>query len=445
MRQFIKLFWKGFFVIALTVSGGHAALASTFSDVPDDHSYSAAINYLAEQGIVIGYTDSTFKPDQSINRAEWLKMLSVGLSLQIDSTTVTNFPDVPEESWFAQYVRTASSHDIVSGYPDGFFRPEQTVNHVESLKMLLLAGDITVTQPIENPTLDVSADAWFAPYVATALEKNIIEVGVSANIEPEKEMTRGETALLLYRLLKSRENEGIYNLSELWDTYDFPTVFTSVKVPEGWQIIEEAQQVVLWSQDTTNHQVSYVRTTDDSGAIVIVHDANSAGLSEEEYFASVTAAAPSEATITETTHWGDVPAIAIATTYDDYTTVDLYAYLDDGSVAILYSTYGHGIVGAQRGRKIAQILNSFRPIAGSTDTRPDEEILAQARANIAIDGKGTETLGWFSDKMLISTDTIGVGTGPVDYYYSPSFNITLKYERSFDVILDIQEGQTDAF
>lgn len=439
------LFWRVLFGITISIVSAATAHATAFTDLSADDPHSPAITYLQDAGVVTGYTDGTFKPDQVINRAEWLKMLYTGLSLKMTTQETGAFSDVPQDAWFAGYVDSAASTGIANGYPDGLFRPAQTVNYVESLKMLLLAGDVTVETPSTAPALDVATDSWFSPYVAKALEKNIIEVGVSANIEPSKEMTRGDSAELLYRLIKSRENSGIYNLGEVWDTYDFPHVYTSVKVPEGWQQIDDENQVVLWSQDTTNHQVSYVRTTEDSGAVVIVHDTNSAALVQKDYFAGVRNDSAPNATFTETTQWGDVPALLVETDNESNTTLDLYAYLDDGTVVVLYGTYGHGIVGLQRGRKIAQILLSFRPIAGSTDSRSQEEILAQARANIAIDGKGTETLGWFSDKTLFSTDTIGVGTGPVDYYYSSSSNITLKYERSFDVILDIQEGKTDAF
>ena len=56
-----------------------------------------------------------------------------------------------------------------------------------------------------------------------------------------------------------------------------------------------------------------------------------------------------------------------------------------------------------------------------------------------------ETLDMLPDKTIISTDTIGVGTGPVDYYYSEGLDYTFKYERFADVILDSREGKTSAF
>ena len=56
-----------------------------------------------------------------------------------------------------------------------------------------------------------------------------------------------------------------------------------------------------------------------------------------------------------------------------------------------------------------------------------------------------QLLNSLPDKVIIETDTIGVGTGPVDYYYSDGVNYTFKYERAADLILDTREGKTSAF
>jgi hypothetical protein len=74
-----------------------------------------------------------------------------------------------------------------------------------------------------------------------------------------------------------------------------------------------------------------------------------------------------------------------------------------------------------------------------------DDILDSIYSAVQVDGSGQAMLDLLSDKRIIETDSIGVGTGPVDYYYSPSANITIKYERSFDVILATEGGQTTAF
>jgi hypothetical protein len=56
-----------------------------------------------------------------------------------------------------------------------------------------------------------------------------------------------------------------------------------------------------------------------------------------------------------------------------------------------------------------------------------------------------ENLNKLPEKVIIETDTIGVGTGPVDYYYSETVNYTFKYERTLDLILDTRKGRTASF
>jgi hypothetical protein len=74
-----------------------------------------------------------------------------------------------------------------------------------------------------------------------------------------------------------------------------------------------------------------------------------------------------------------------------------------------------------------------------------QERLNEVRKALLVEGKGMETIDLFADKKIIETDVVGVGTGPVDYYFVPLIDYTLKYEREGDVILDIMEGETIDF
>src|SRR3989338_6447782 len=109
---------------------------AAFTDVSPQTSYSKAINALQEAGVVEGYADGSFKATARINRAEFLKII---LESRGDIADLKNcFPDV-EDEWFANYVCTAKSEGIVAGYPDGSFKPEQEINFVEASKILALA------------------------------------------------------------------------------------------------------------------------------------------------------------------------------------------------------------------------------------------------------------------------------------------------------------------
>lgn len=119
------------------------------------------------------------------------------------------FTDVSPEDWFFNLIQRATSLDITKGYPDGTFRPEATANLAESLAILIRTNRIPLDAVDPSSTLgveDVPGYEWFAPHTAYALSKTIVIPNFQNRVQPEKEMTRGEIASLLYRFLRSQEN-----------------------------------------------------------------------------------------------------------------------------------------------------------------------------------------------------------------------------------------------
>lgn len=110
---------------------------ASFSDI-EGNPYQESIELLQEQGILEGYPDGSFKPEASINRAELLKIVFAALDEDASEGPGGCFPDVQEE-WFAPFVCRAKELGIVQGYPDGLYHPEQEVNAVEAFKIAIEA------------------------------------------------------------------------------------------------------------------------------------------------------------------------------------------------------------------------------------------------------------------------------------------------------------------
>ena len=141
--------------------------AATFPDVPENSVYYGAVEFLKTKGIISGYPDGTFQTEKTINRAEALKIVMLGNGSDLTSQTTLSFPDVPEKEWFYDFVRKAFELQIVEGYPDGNFKPGNNINVAESLKIIFKGFKVEIPQEVvNNPYADVEKSEWYAPYAA---------------------------------------------------------------------------------------------------------------------------------------------------------------------------------------------------------------------------------------------------------------------------------------
>ncbi len=177
---------------------------SLFSDVDSSHTNFKAIKYLKENEIISGYEDGSFKPEKTVSRVEALKMILLGLDIEITPVLDLGFPDTSNQQWYSNYVGTAVSKGIAKGYPDGTFGPGNTVNRAEYIKILLGSARIAPDSVSEDPYADVSADAWFSPFVNYSKVKNIFPLTTNL-FEGGKGVTRAEVAETIYRLIVLRE------------------------------------------------------------------------------------------------------------------------------------------------------------------------------------------------------------------------------------------------
>lgn len=110
-------------------------ITTTFSDVNADAWYADAVNTLASLGILNGYPDGSFRPDQSITRGEFAT-ITARLAYSADTGVVVNFSDVAENTWYYDNIQLNAYYGWVQGYPDGSFRPERNIARAEATKIV---------------------------------------------------------------------------------------------------------------------------------------------------------------------------------------------------------------------------------------------------------------------------------------------------------------------
>lgn len=172
-----------------------------FTDVEFGDDNAEAISYLESNGIVSGYSDGSFRPNNPLNRAELMKILVEGAGYDPSESDYANcFPDVGTD-WYAKYVCFAEDQGWVEGYDDGTFRPDAYVNKVEALKMILEVFDIWGLDSDSKVYEDVEMYQWYTWYVYTAYYYGLLEEEAGSYYYPSHEITRGQVSENLYRLL----------------------------------------------------------------------------------------------------------------------------------------------------------------------------------------------------------------------------------------------------
>ena len=104
-----------------------------YSDVSKDAWYNNAVSTLSNAGILDGYEDGTFRPDGNITRAEFATITARFLEASYDGGN--RFPDI-DGHWAAEYINEAANAGIVDGYEDGTFRPQQNITRAEAVTMV---------------------------------------------------------------------------------------------------------------------------------------------------------------------------------------------------------------------------------------------------------------------------------------------------------------------
>jgi len=177
-----------------------------FDDIASKPWAAEAINSLAELGIINGQGDRTFAPDASCKRADFAIILVNVLGLE--GTATDNFDDVAVGKYYYNPVGLAKEAGVVNGYGDGNFGPENFCTRAELMVMvanaLKVTGlDITADESVLAQFGDeASIPVWARPYVAYLVENGIVN-GANGVINPNVNITRAEVAVIMFNVVNA--------------------------------------------------------------------------------------------------------------------------------------------------------------------------------------------------------------------------------------------------
>jgi hypothetical protein len=169
-------------------------IPALFPDVTTSNEFYSAIYYVKQTGIVNGYSDGSFKPDKTITRGEFTKIVigSIYEETIIQSCDAKNvFTDLELNNSFTKYICIARLNNIISGFSDATFRPDSEIEFQAAAK--ILANSFSMEPDLSQ----VSDTDKLKPYIIRMGEKKAIPLTIKTR---EQKLTRGELAEMIFRI-----------------------------------------------------------------------------------------------------------------------------------------------------------------------------------------------------------------------------------------------------
>ena len=164
-----------------------------------------ALNTEDHVAYIVGYPDGTVRPDKEITRAEVATIFFRLLTDEARDAywSQTNpYPDVAPDAWYNNAISTLTKMGIINGYEDGTFRPNNPITRAELTKMAVSFFSSADQYFGKTPSFsDVPADAWYTRFIAAAEELGLINGYPDGTFRPANNITRAETCTIVNRTL----------------------------------------------------------------------------------------------------------------------------------------------------------------------------------------------------------------------------------------------------
>ncbi len=193
---------------------------------------------LLHRKYISGYTDGTFKPDNNMARSEVSAIFARILSGYDEgnlTSTKTSFNDVASGDWFSKYIARLSETGIIKGYDDGTFKPDNPITRAEFATMCVrfYESDAGKIKNAKSDFTDVSSGHWAKDFIDKAAKQGFITGYPDGSYKPDNNITRAEVVTVINRML-SRYPDKKYIDKNLGNM----TVFNDVTDNSHWAYYE---------------------------------------------------------------------------------------------------------------------------------------------------------------------------------------------------------------
>ncbi|KAA5805771.1 S-layer homology domain-containing protein [Thermoanaerobacterium thermosaccharolyticum] len=202
-KRFIVLFLSVLLLMTSTISTSFAATNTSFKDI-SGHWAEKEINSWISKGLIAGYEDGAFKPDNPITRAEFIAL--VNRSFNLKNTVQINFSDVKPSDWYYSDIKKAKAAGFISGYEDNTMRPNKYITREEAASIISRLLNLKDT---DNSDISKFNDArkisnWAKGAISAVAKQGYMGGYPDNTFRPENFITRAETVVILNRIINNQ-------------------------------------------------------------------------------------------------------------------------------------------------------------------------------------------------------------------------------------------------
>ncbi len=172
---------------------------NSLKDIQGHWAYSSIMKAV-RKGVVKGYEDLTFKPDNALTRAEACVIIAKINGYNGEDIKNVYFADIDKDVWYKNYVGYCKQNGFISGYKDGTFKPMNNLTRAETAKILCLVSGTECDKKDSSVFTDVNMDHWAAKYINSMRKKGIITGYEDGSFKPDNYITRAEFIVMADRL-----------------------------------------------------------------------------------------------------------------------------------------------------------------------------------------------------------------------------------------------------
>ncbi|MEH2348288.1 MAG: S-layer homology domain-containing protein [Nostoc sp.] len=243
--------------VAPFITASPSLAQTTFSDVSSNYWASQFIQQLSQRGVIAGFPDGSFRPEEAVTRAQFAAMVNKAFQKSQQRSPI-NFADVPSNYWASSAIQQAYTIGFLSGYPGNRFEPNQAIPRQQVLVSLANGLEYSPSGNTES-TLQYFNDAsTIASYarspIAAATEKQIVVNYPNVKfLNPTATATRAQVAAFIYQALVSSNQASAINSPYVVAVGSTTPTPVAVTIPQGTAIpvkYDKAEKILVTKDET---------------------------------------------------------------------------------------------------------------------------------------------------------------------------------------------------